>query len=164
MSSMKIRQKVLSEMERDGRLTATRLVEVASDTNHPMHSDFTWDNEVAGPLYRIDQARKIIQSVRVVVTNEVHRITSVAYVRDPSAEPHQQGYISTVHLQTDEDLARDAVLNEANRIQSSVERAWQFATAIGLQGELEGILQAIVGLRDAASRTTAAPDLQPSVN
>lgn len=41
------------------------LVDAARSTRHVCHDLFEWDNDTAGDLYRTDQARRIIRSVRV---------------------------------------------------------------------------------------------------
>lgn len=162
MSSQKIRQQVLAEMEREGRITAKRLVDAARDKKHPLHADFIWDDKKAAEMQRLECAREIIQSVRVIVTTETQRVSSIGYIRDPSAPPHAQGYISVARLQTDADMAYQALQQEANRIQSAVERARQFAVVVNLEGELEDILRSIARLRSAASPMMASPEVQPT--
>lgn len=49
-----------------GKLTPHAVVSVAADPGHPLHSRFEWDDAVAGPKYREQQARELIRSVRVV--------------------------------------------------------------------------------------------------
>lgn len=153
---------MLAELEKDGRITPKRLVDAARDKKHPLHKDFPWDDKLAAEKFRLDIARDIIQSVRVVVTTSTQRVSSVGYIRDPSVGPHAQGYISVARLQTDSDLAYEALQQEANRIQSMVERARQFAVVVNLEDELEDILRSIARLRSAASPMMASPEVQPA--
>ena len=48
------------------RLTPQIVVDEARDEAHPLHDRFEWDNQIAGEKYRLDQARRLIRSVRVV--------------------------------------------------------------------------------------------------
>lgn len=162
MSNHKLRQQVLAELEKDGRITAKRLVDAARDKKHPLHKDFIWDDKRAAEKHRLDRAREIIQSVRVVVTTETQRISCVGYVRDPSVDPRLQGMISTARLQTESEMAYAVLQQEANRIQSMVERARQFAVVVNLEDELEDILRSIARLRSSASPMMASPEVQPA--
>jgi hypothetical protein len=162
MSSHKIRQRVLAEMEKDGRITPRRLVDAARNETHPLHKDFIWDDRTAAEKHRLDRAREIIQSVRVIVTTDTQRISSVGYVRDPSVGPHAQGYVSVARLQTDSDMAYEALQHEAGRIAALVERARQFAVVVNLEDELEDILRSIARLRASASPMMESPQVQPT--
>jgi hypothetical protein len=53
-------------MEAHGRLTPQLVVDAARPDDAPLHSRFEWNDEIAGERYRLDQAREIIRSVRVV--------------------------------------------------------------------------------------------------
>ncbi len=58
----------LDELAAAGELTAERLVKDAAAPDHPLHGDFTWDDSIAGHLYRLGEARRIISGcVRRVV-------------------------------------------------------------------------------------------------
>jgi len=50
----------------DGKLTPDLVVQDAEDADSPLHELFEWDDGVAGHKYRLDQARQVITSVRVV--------------------------------------------------------------------------------------------------
>jgi hypothetical protein len=48
------------------RLTPEVVVDAARDEASPLHDRFEWDDQIAGEKYRLDQARRLIRSVRVV--------------------------------------------------------------------------------------------------
>ena len=52
--------------DRHERLTPQLVVETARDESHPLHSRFEWDDKVAAEAHRLDQARRLIRSVKVV--------------------------------------------------------------------------------------------------
>lgn len=49
-----------------GILTARMIVEAASDPAHLLHSHFEWRDDVAGPKYRVQQARQLVRVIREV--------------------------------------------------------------------------------------------------
>jgi len=58
------------EAKNQGRLTAPAVVKESEPEEAPLHDCFTWDNEKAGQLYREDEARRIIRSVRRIVPDD----------------------------------------------------------------------------------------------
>lgn len=62
---MSLRNELQTVYEQNGFLTPQVLVEAAIPESHPLHGRFEWDDKIAGPLYRLNQARELIQSVKV---------------------------------------------------------------------------------------------------
>jgi hypothetical protein len=54
------------KQKHDGELQNEFIVEEASNTRSPLHKHFEWDNKVAGHLYRIGQARHLIDAIREI--------------------------------------------------------------------------------------------------
>ena len=157
MSTMEIRRQAIKALEdAQGRTTAEQLVQAASSADHPMHPDFEWDDAVAGHLHRLDSARRIIASVTVIITDVSKRISAPAYVRDPDAPAGVQGYRSTARLRTERESAHEALLNEATRLQSQLDRMRDVAAALDLTAELDAVVEATMTLRDKL-RTVAEP-------
>jgi len=50
-----------------GKLTPKNIVEVAKNKNHLFHRYFIWDDSTAAHEFRIEQARGLIQAVRVEI-------------------------------------------------------------------------------------------------
>ena len=63
---MSLRDQLQAVYDEHGRLTPAAVVDTARPADHPLHGRFEWDNAVAGDAYRLDQARRLIRSVRVV--------------------------------------------------------------------------------------------------
>lgn len=157
MSDMKIRAAAIKSLEdKFGRVTAERLLEAASNRRHPLHADFIWDNDKAAHQYRLDQARVIIASVRVVVSDVSKKITAPGYLRDPNAAPHEQGYVSTSRLRNERDAAHEALLNEAMQLQARLERMREIAAVLDLSDELAAVVESVMTL-SARLRRAAAP-------
>lgn len=53
-------------MDAGGNLSLQTLVDRAKKKTAPLHVEFTWDNRVAGNLWRLQEARKLVQAVEVV--------------------------------------------------------------------------------------------------
>ena len=124
----------------NGSLTPDLVVEDAKDTSSPLHELFEWDDGVAGHKYRIEQARQVITSVRVVITTEHKAVSTVYYVRDPEAESTEQGYVSIDKLKTDKDLARESIVLEFSRATAYLQRAKNHAQALGLEDDIESLI------------------------
>lgn len=138
--------------ENGGRASAQELVDVAADPANPAHPAFEWDNEIAGNQWRVEQARRIIRSIRVVADIR-SPISVIAFVRDPEAKDEAQGYVATTVLRVDHDLSRRALVDEVRRAVAAMERAREVAVALGLEGEVDSILDALTGF---AARVRAA--------
>lgn len=54
----------------NGALTPQILLEEARPKSHPLHNRFEWDNRIAAEGYRLEQAHRLIQSVRVTFTTD----------------------------------------------------------------------------------------------
>lgn len=57
--------------DRDGVIAAPAVVERAQQHHSAMHSYFDWDNNVAGPKWREEQARYLLRQVVTVVADPV---------------------------------------------------------------------------------------------
>jgi hypothetical protein len=61
-----LRDQLQAIYDEAGRLTPVAVVDAARPADHPLHERFEWDDKVAGEAHRLDQARRLIRSVRVV--------------------------------------------------------------------------------------------------
>lgn len=141
-------QKRLQEIEdaHGGRLTPADVVADARDLKSPLHRYFTWDVRKAAERYWLDEARELITSLKVVVRVERQQVSTIFYVKDPSCERGQQGYISYDRLRTESDLAREAIVNEFARAADMLRRARQLAKALELHNEVDKLVTDVVGL------------------
>lgn len=130
-----------------GRLTPQMVVEDAKRAASPLHDHFEWDVKKAAYAHWIEQARTLITSVRVEVKTDATVVTAVAYVRDPQAGGQEAGYVAVEKLRTNRDLARDALVSEFGRVGDMLRRAREIAAALDAQGDVDEILERVVGLR-----------------
>lgn len=144
-----IRQRLAElELNGGGRLTPAAVVEDAKDPASPLHDCFQWDDEKAAHAHRLDQARSLITSIRIVQKTDRTAVRAVFYVRDPSASDDEQGYVSTTTLRSYADSARAAIVAEFSRVADMLRRAREIAKALECEDEVEGLVRSVVDLRD----------------
>ncbi len=69
----KFNSEVISEIvaiEKEDGLTAENLLERARDKSNPLHDFFEWNNSKAGEKWRLQQARFIINEVKIYVEDK----------------------------------------------------------------------------------------------
>lgn len=130
-----------------GLLTPQAVVEAAGDPRNPLHSEFTWDNDQAGHLYRLDQARTLIRSVTIVRLEEERVITSVYYTRCPTLEPREPGYIPVDLIKRNRQDSLDALDYELARIEGAILRAKEIAMVLGLDEYFATMLKQLAEIR-----------------
>ena len=95
----------------NGSLTPSVVVEESRPKSAPLHSCFEWSDCIAGELYRQEQARSIIRSIRVLseVDDEPKPVRAFVHVSDEESGPR---YTSVALAMSDVDL-RAQVLKRA---------------------------------------------------
>ena len=125
--------------ENNGLLTPDHVVDAARNNASPLHRWFQWNNDAAAHMYRVEQARHLIRSVRVDVTTSHHTVRVPAFVCDPECERGEQGYIAIRGLANDADKARDVVVAEFARALSALNRARAVAEALGIEDQVDAV-------------------------
>lgn len=136
----------LAELEIVGRFAPNDVVEAARDEDSPLHAFFEWDDSLAAEAHRVEQARRLIRSVRVEIVTSESVIATPRYVRDPAAE-EEQGYVTSEQLRTEPENARACVIYELKRAQAFVERARNIASALGFEKEFAKLSRSLTGVR-----------------
>lgn len=121
----------------NGILTSKLVVDEARDPKNPLHDRFEWDDGIAGEAFRMDQARTLIRSFRVVVRTEVARVQCHAYVRAPQAERKEQGYKHIKDIQLDEDDRLQIIESEILRAVSILSRVREISLTLGMDLGIE---------------------------
>ena len=127
----------------DGHITPDEVYEDAKATDSPLHSYFEWDQAVAARAHGIDVARRLIRGVLIVYKEERVTIRAPAYIRDPEKPTDKQGYVSLAKLRTDEDLSREALVNEFARAAGALRRAREIAAALSMKEQMQSMLEQI---------------------
>lgn len=80
---MSLRDHLQAIYDQRGALTPALVVETAADANHPLHNRFQWDDAEAAAKWRLEQARQLIRSVKIVyreATEQEQRRTGRGYL------------------------------------------------------------------------------------
>lgn len=130
---------VLKQLARKGELTPERVVEHAQRQDSPLHEFFEWDDALAAQAHRLQQARSLIRSVRVEVTVEEHILSVPRYVHDPDRDD-TGGYIETLSIKDDRQIAMRVLTQEVARAIGCLQRARKVAAALGMSGVVDGLI------------------------
>lgn len=120
-----------------GRLTPQNVVADARNRNSPLHDIFEWDDAKAADQYRLEQARELIRSVKIEVVTEERTVSTIRYIRDPTLAAKEPGYVETMRIRTDKDVAIEALRAEISRLSATMERVESLAIVLDLTAELE---------------------------
>ena len=99
-----------------GRLTPTLVVDAARPVGSPLHSRFEWDDTIAGPAYRLQQAGAVIRSVKVVRDDapdlEPTRVRAFVHLPATPGEDETDAAATYVPIEV---VAGDAVMDAVAR-------------------------------------------------
>jgi hypothetical protein len=105
------KQRLLELKEENRILTPHIVVAEAEKKTSPLHQYFTWDVKKAAYSFWLEQARDLIQEIRVeYMGREMNPFVNVVVEYDDGQK--EQGYMSTIEVLSDEVL-RSQVLNRA---------------------------------------------------
>jgi hypothetical protein len=124
-----------------GILTPDAVVEHARDPKSILHGDFDWNDQTAAHEQRLNAARRLITSIRVVIEIKNVKVSAISYVRDIRQERGDQGYISVEGLARRKEDAKETLLLELERIIGTVQRTRMIAASLGLESFFEAILE-----------------------
>lgn len=106
-------QEALMEIEKKkGILNPEDIVSEAKKKTSPLHDKFTWNDSVAGNLYRIHQARNLIRIYVEQIPNSVSDVEHRVFVSLKEDRYSGGGYRTLVSVMEDTEL-RLQLLNEA---------------------------------------------------
>lgn len=138
----KKRAALLAARDRHGRVRPELLVKQARHPKHPFHKSFVWSDAKAAELQRLETARGIIKSFKLMVVIDDVRITAPFYVSDPSVR--DSAYIESTAVAKKDHTARVTLLDELSRIKSAIIRARSLAAVFKLSSHFERLLRAVV--------------------
>lgn len=102
-------------------LTPSLVLDTARDPGHVLHRHFNWDDTDAAERYRLDQARALIRSFRVVFRDddEQHRVRSYVSVASDTGPV----YRATEDVLTD-DFSRTLLMTGLKRDLAALQRKY----------------------------------------
>ena len=120
-----------------GILRPKDVVKAARDPDHILHPYFEWDDSKAAEMWRLEQARKLIQRVEVEIKLEKREPIRVrAYVSLREDRTQGDSYRSTIEVMSDADL-RERLLEEALKEMEAFIRKYH------VLDELAGVMSAM---------------------
>lgn len=117
-----------------GALTPKAVVDAARPEDHPLHSQFEWDDAVAGEAYRISQAGELIRSVKLRYTDKDGTIsTTRSWVSISRADTPSREYVPVAEA-VENPILVELMLRDA-------EREWRqlYSRYKALEGFLERV-------------------------
>lgn len=124
-----------------GEVTAASVLADAKLPHSPLHTFFEWDDNAAAQKYRLEQARKLVRSVRVVIEREGGiEVSARAFIVVTEGDEDKK-YLPVAEVMSDADYREQVIeraLHEAESWRARYEAFEEFA----------GIVQAI----EAAAR------------
>ncbi len=116
------------ELERidreNGGVTPAAVVDASRPEEAPLHPVFEWDDATAGELYRVDQARRVIRSVRVIEVDQrgQDKPPAIAYVSVRPEGERGTSYQPIARVMSDADMRRQAIESAATGLESWIKR------------------------------------------
>jgi hypothetical protein len=145
--------KTFEHLKHSGPLTAERVLAEATNARSPMHRFFEWDDDKAAHQFRLEQARRLIRSIDVVIEDaKGKQVNMRAYYSVRDAEG-QRGYEPMSFVFETPSLA-DQVIQQA---QDQLE-AWntKYKKYQWARGAVPHIAAALRAMKASAKKTKAA--------
>lgn len=130
-----------------GVLRPFDVVQDARQPDSPLHELFEWDVEEAAQEHWMHTARRIIASVKVNITTETIVLKAPAYVRDPRLHGKEQGYLETIKLRTEHEIAKEVLAGEVQNVISALRRARNVAAALDMESEIDRLMEEFLDMR-----------------
>ena len=106
----------------NGGITAMMVLTAATNKRSALHPKFEWDDSKAGNEYRLEQARRLIRTVRIIEDDKPAQLIHVPSIdRSESFEGVYKAASVIVLNKTDFQLALDAALTRLQSAQRAVE-------------------------------------------
>ena len=143
----------LRTLEREGgRISPSDVVDDAKHKSSPLHGLFEWSKSLAAEKYWLVQAREILGAAKVLVETETYTTRGPVYVRDTSAGGGQ-GYQRVEVMRDDPDQARESLIYTLGVASGHLRRAYDLAEPLGLQAEIDHLVEQVVGVQRVLRRS-----------
>ncbi len=156
-SKRELREEIREELLylRDkGKLTPEDAVRRARRSSNPMHSEFEWDDTVAGHQHRLDQARHLFASYKITVqvTRVERREVTVVevrqqeFIRSVAVPANIQLYESFEDVQADPKQMKLVMARELGVARTYLYKTLASAGKVGMAGDVWGLIKAVDGV------------------
>lgn len=127
-----------------GLLRPEDVVDAARDPASVLHGHFEWNDAKAAVYFRIEQARTLIRTLKIEIEVGPTVVTTVTYVSNPRA---LGTYRRLDEIEPRSDTAKEVLLAELNRISTALGRARKIAAVVGLDQEIDDLLDALTAAK-----------------
>lgn len=119
-------------------ITAKELLDESRDENAPLHCCFEWDDTIAAEKYRVDQARRIINSIEVkVIHDDKSEIKTRFFLNVQPVAPKKPGeFVGIDRVLSNENYRKQALSNALIELRA-------FQRKYTAYEELSGVFKAI---------------------
>lgn len=144
----KIGQQLQSLVDRHGdRLTAPMVVDAARPKTAPLHSMFEWNDDKAAEMYRRWQARDLMSTIEVVVTEGEPPTPMFVNVVERVGDEDMRGYVTTARVLSDPVLTAQVLEKASDAIEAFRDRFGRFKelarVADAAQGSIHDLLEKV---------------------
>lgn len=144
--------KTFEALKASGPLTAERVLQEAVSARSPLHKFFEWDDRKAAHQYRLEQARRLVRSIEVVLEDaKGKQVPMKAYYSVKDSEG-QRGYEAMAFVFSSPDLA-DQIIEEAHaQLEAWKVKYGRYTWAKGAIPQIAAALRAIKTAKKAAKK------------
>jgi len=152
--------KVLGEaferLKSSGPLTADRVLQDAMNARSPLHRYFEWDDQKAATQFRLEQARRLIRSIEVVLEDaRGKQVPMRAYFSVKDAEG-QRGYQAMEFVFDTPDLADQVIAEAVAQLEGWKAKYQRYTWAKGAIPKVAAALRAVKAAKKPKTKKKAA--------
>lgn len=109
-------------IEKEKGLTAESLVEMAKDEDNPLHNFFEWEDSLAGEKWRLQQARVLINEVKVIIEEKEYyafenvQIAVLEGGEQQVSKNKERVYKPVIEIISNQELRRQIVDSALNKL------------------------------------------------
>ena len=119
-----LRDTLLAIRDEVGSLTPGTVVAAATPKGSPLHHKFTWDDKVAGVQWRLEEARQLCRSVRVVYVEATETQPAILGRAFHSIETANGRAYEPVEAIVADEFSLQLIRQEAQREINALLRKW----------------------------------------
>ncbi len=131
----------------DGELTARQVVEAATDPHSPLHSSFEWDDDRAAVLYRVWQARSLLNTYEITYTRPDGSTTTVREFLSVLTPSGDRRYVLIERVAQDVDMI-NSVVAEFDRLLHHFAQRVENHSDLKVRGRYQRVTSAIGELQE----------------
>lgn len=142
----------------DGRLEPEAVVATAAHTDSPLHPAFEWDDEMAAVEHRLNQARNLIRSIRIVDPTTGDEKPQFVYVKLGPSEGYYQSSAVIVRSLSEWQHAVEAAIGKLDGAVHAVEDLFKLVRGEPRARTVKAVLDKLSDVRAATEDWTKEDD------